>query len=92
MAAGDLGSVFVESIVAAAIVAMSLGAMFRGITDSTNRNLMVESRRAALLVAQSEMAAYGAGTPLRPGQSSGLAAGMVWRVDVSPDGDGVGSS
>jgi len=84
--------VFVESIIAAAIVAMSLAAMFRSVADSANRNRMVESRRAAVLVAQSELAAFGTGTPLRPGQSTGLVGEMVWRADVSPAGDGAGAS
>ncbi len=88
----DAGSVFVESIIAAAIVAMALGATFQVIADGANRDQAVESRRTALLIAQSELAAVGSEIPLRSGQSAGLAGDMVWRVEVSPYADGVDDS
>ncbi len=90
-AAGDTGSVFVESVIAAAIVAMALGATFRVIADSARRDRGVETRRAALLVAQSELAAVGSEIPLQPGDDSGLAGDLAWRVEISPYGDGVES-
>ena len=88
----DAGSVFVESIIAAAIVAMALGATFQVIADGANRDQAVESRRAALLIAQSELAAVGSEIPLTSGQTAGLAGDMVWRVEVSPYADGVDDS
>jgi type II secretory pathway pseudopilin PulG len=83
--------VFVESIIAAAIVAMALGATFRVVADSANRQRDVELQRNALLIAQSELAAVGSEIPLQTGQSAGLAGDLVWRVDVSPYADGLES-
>ena len=87
----DGGSVFVEAIMAAAIVAMALGATFQVIVDSTHRQRDVEARRAALLIAQSELAAVGSQIPLQSGQSAGLSGDMVWRVNVQPYADGIAS-
>lgn len=88
----DAGSVFVESIIAAAIVAMALGATFQVIAQSARRGHAIEDRREALLVAQSELAAVGSEIPLTPGQSAGLAGDLEWRVDVSPYADAIGAS
>jgi len=91
-ATGDAGSVFVESIIAAAIVAMALGATYRVIADSAGRDRGVEQRRAALLVAQSELAAVGSEIPLESGQHAGLSGDILWRVDVTPYSDGVAAA
>lgn len=80
----DAGSAFVESIVAAAIVAMALGATYRVIADSAGRDRAAEARRAALLVAQSELANVGVEIPLAPGDASGLSGDMAWRVAIAP--------
>ncbi len=85
----DAGSVFVESIIAAAIVAMALGGTFQVIADSAARTRAAEVRRAGLLVAQSEMAAVGAEIPLQSGETAGLSGDLIWRVRVSPYADGV---
>jgi hypothetical protein len=88
----DQGSVFVESIIAAAIVAMALGATLQLVADGANRDRGIEQRRAALLIAQSELAATGSQIPFLPGQTDGLAGNMVWRIEVSPYSDGVDSA
>ena len=80
----DGGDVFIEALVATAIVAMILAATFRVITDGAARERMTEGRRLALLVAKSELAAVGADIPLAPGESAGFAGDQVWRVDISP--------
>ena len=81
---GDAGEVFIEAIIASAIVAMALGATYRVIADSAARDRGLEARRAALMIAQSEMADVGAEIPLAPGQTSGVIGALVWRVTVSP--------
>jgi general secretion pathway protein I len=91
-AASDTGSVFVEAVIAAAIVAMALGATFRVIADTAQRGRAVDIRRAALLIAQSRMAAVGSEIPLRPGESAGLSGDMVWRVEVEPWSEADGTS
>jgi hypothetical protein len=85
--AADGGSSFVESIVAAAIVAMALGATFRVVADGAARDRAAEARRTALLIAQSEMAAVGADIPLVPGDATGQFGDMAWRVEISPYGE-----
>jgi hypothetical protein len=87
MARGERGSVFVESLIAAAIVAMALGAMFRVISDSAARDRAVTMRRLALLVAQSELDRIGAEIPTAPGQSSGVDGTLAWRVEIEPYAD-----
>jgi hypothetical protein len=79
-------------MVAAAIVAMGLGATFQAIGDAARRNRDVESHRAALLVAQSELAAVGSEYPLHPGEAVGGAGDFAWRIEVSPYSDGVPDS
>jgi type II secretion system protein I len=80
----DRGAVFVEALVAAAIVAMILAATLRVISDGAAGQRMMEDRRMALLVAQSELATVGADIPVEPGDSAGFAGNLVWRVDISP--------
>ncbi|MGI8841977.1 MAG: hypothetical protein ACR2F8_14530 [Caulobacteraceae bacterium] len=89
----DCGDVFVEALVATAIVAMVLAATFRVIADGATRERQTDARRLALLVAKSEMAEVGADIPLIPGESAGYAGGQVWRVTVAPyDGAGGANS
>jgi hypothetical protein len=85
----DRGDVFVEALVATAIVGMVLAATLRVVADAATRERRIDERRLALLVAQSELAAVGADIPLAPGESAGYAGDQVWRVNVSPyDGAG----
>jgi len=79
----DLGAVFVEAVIASAIVAMALGATYRVIADSASRDRAAQARRVALLIAQSELADVGAEIPLASGDTSGIDGDLVWRVDVS---------
>jgi hypothetical protein len=81
---GENGSQFVDSVVAAAIVAMALGFMLQVVADGAARDRGFETRRAALLLAQSELADVGADIPLAAGHSAGVAGDLAWRVDVTP--------
>lgn len=89
---GDSGAIFVESLVAAAIVAMILVTTFRVITDGAVHARMAEQRRMALLVAQSELAEVGTEIPIAAGEKSGVSGDMFWSVDVSPYSDESGAS
>jgi len=80
----DAGSVFVESIIAAAIVAMALGATFQVMASGASRDRKTQAHRLALQVAQSELAAVGADIPLSAGEAAGISGDLAWRVDVSP--------
>jgi hypothetical protein len=88
----DAGAIFVESLVAAAIVCMILVATFRVITDGATHARMSEQRRVALLIAQSELAAVGSEIPIQAGENSGVSGGMAWTVDISPYSDESGAS
>lgn len=86
MSRRDGGAIFVEALVAAAIVGMILAATFRVVAAGAARERMAEARREALLVAQSELAEVGAEIPLSEGRTDGVAGGLVWRVDIAAAG------
>jgi type II secretory pathway pseudopilin PulG len=88
----DGGAIFIESLVAAAIVAMILATTFRVITDSAARERESEQRRMALLVAQSELAAVGYELPLEVGENDGVSGNLAWSVNVTPFSDESGAS
>jgi len=84
MKRGEAGSVLIETMVAAAIVAIMLVAMYRGIGDSAARDRTAAEKRIALLIAQSEMDAVGTTVPLVPGMTGGIEGQFVWRIDIQP--------
>jgi hypothetical protein len=93
MMKNDSGSVFIESMVAAAIVALSLAAMYRVIEDGAMRDRAVNAKQNALLIAQSELAAVGSAIPLAQGMTGGTEGPYAWRVDISPsDAESAASS
>jgi Tfp pilus assembly protein PilX len=88
----DAGDVFIEALISAAVVAIIMVGMFRVVTDAAMHARMTEQRRVALLVAKSELADVGSEIPIAAGSNSGVSAGMVWTVDVSPYSDDSGAS
>jgi len=88
----DAGEVFIESLVAAAIVAMIMVGMFRVITDAAMHARMTEQRRVALLVAKSELAEVGSEIPIASGENSGVSGNLAWTVAISPYSDESGAS
>ena len=87
----ERGSILIETMVAAAIVALMLAAMYSGIGDSAMRNRQLAERRTALLIAQSELDAVGSSVPLSPGVTGGVEGAYVWRVDIEPQGAAQGN-
>ena len=83
-ARGETGSALVEAMVAAAIISVTLAAMYGAILESAARNRMAEQRRMALLIAQSELAAVGSAIPAVPGVTEGTQGNFYWRVDIEP--------
>jgi hypothetical protein len=75
---------FIEAVIAAAIVALVLATTFQVIADSARRHRAVEIHRRALLVAQSEMDDVGADIPLTEGRTTGVSGDLAWRVDITP--------
>jgi len=84
--AGERGSVFIEVMVSAAILALALGMTFRAIGETAARQRMIEARRGAMLVARSELAATGSAIPLQFGETRGLSGPFAWRVAAEPYG------
>ena len=81
---GQSGSVFIEALIAAAIVSMILAAGFQVTADSANRRRMVEARRYALMVARSQMAAVGYSIPLTAGAAECRDGPARWRGAKEP--------
>lgn len=90
MTGNDRGSAFIEALVASAIVAMAMMAMLQSTAQSASRERAVESRRLAMLVAQSQLAAVGTLIPASPGETSGSDGEFVWRVTISPYAEDAG--
>lgn len=80
----DAGSVFIETIIAAAIVSLALGTMYHTLGKSIENNRLVQDRRTAMLIAQSELAAVGSAIPVAAGDSAGTEGSYVWRVHIEP--------
>lgn len=84
MARSDAGTMMVETLIAAGIVAIMLAVMYSTIAESANRQRMLIYRRQALMVARSELALVGAEVPAIPGRTTGISGNYGWRIDVAP--------
>ncbi len=80
----DLGSILIEALVSAAIVAGVLGLLFSTLADAETRRQGLEARRLALMIAQSRLASVGAEIPIATGETQGAEAGLAWRVRIEP--------
>ena len=78
------GSVFLEALVSTTVAAAVLAALFGVIEASTLRREGLEARRAALMIARSELDAVGEELPIAPGQIEGVRADYRWRIEVEP--------
>ncbi len=78
------GFALAETLVSAAIIAAMLGVTFQSITISAQQSRMIEQRRLALLVAQSQIAVSDAVTSTSFGEARGVTVGINWRVSVTP--------
>lgn len=82
----DRGSIFIEAIVATAILALILGATFEVLRDSAQRAQRAERQRTALMIAQSRLATFDLTRPVSPGLSRGIADPYRWEVAIRPLG------
>lgn len=78
------GFALVEALVAAAIVAVMLVAVLQSVVAQSRASRLVEQRRLAVLVAQSQLAAIDAVAGDRAVASQGVTSGIRWRVAVRP--------
>jgi hypothetical protein len=83
----DLGSVFIESMVAAAIVTLSLAAMYRTVEESAHNSRVIAEKRMAMLIAQSHLATIGSVIPVAQGDTGGIEGAYAWSVAITPDND-----
>lgn len=88
----DAGTLMVETLIAAGIVAVMLAAMYTSMADSADRQRKVAMRRQALMVARSELALVGAEVPAIPGRTTGLSGNYVWQIDVANYGGDLNAS
>jgi type II secretory pathway pseudopilin PulG len=86
MRRSEAGSLLVEAIIAAGIVAMMMAALYTSIAGSAARQQMVSDRRLALLVARSAIATVGEETPATVSTTTGVNGDYGWRIDIAPYG------
>ena len=84
----ESGFALIEALVALAILAVSLGALLSVAADAANRTRLSESRRAAELVAESQLAAAGIVYSLGGAPAEGIAGPFAWRVTMRAAGAG----
>lgn len=82
----DEGSIFIETLVALALLAMVLAGLYRVVADSAARRQQVEARRNALMVARSALATVGYATPYAVGATDGADGAQRWRIEMQPCG------
>lgn len=80
----DRGTVFLETIIAAAILAGILAVAFDTLRDSAARVRRVRLQQQAMLVAQSRLAEYPLTQTVRPDRVSGTVPGFRWTVTIAP--------
>lgn len=73
-----------EVLVAFAILAISLGAIYQAFGIGARNARASEAYTVAVLLAQSELAAAGVETPLLPGAEEGTFGRYNWRQTVTP--------
>lgn len=76
------GFALVEAVVALAIAAFVIGAMFEALATARSAVAGAAARREATLEARSIIAQLGATLPLVPGTSQGQDGDLRWRVDI----------
>lgn len=81
---GQAGFAIVETLVASAIIAAMLGVTYQAMQTSARQSRMVEDRRLATLVAQTQMAAIGASVTGNFGETRGTTSGVDWRIVAVP--------
>lgn len=79
------GSAFLETIIAAALLAGILGVTFETLQAAADRARKANLREQATLVAQSRLAQYPVTSTVRPDRLGGSDGGFHWQVEIVPD-------
>lgn len=80
----EAGFALLETLVAAAIIAATMGMTYEAVASGARTAREMQDRRQASLVAQSLLAQVGATIALSPGASSGRDGALTWLVEVAP--------
>ena len=80
----ESGFALAETLVATAIIAAMLGVTFQSIETGARQTRLVEERRKAMLVAQSQLTAVGSAQSTSFGETNGITSGIRWRLSVQP--------
>ncbi|MFM9827778.1 MAG: prepilin-type N-terminal cleavage/methylation domain-containing protein [Sphingomonas sp.] len=80
----EAGFTLVETVIAIAIIAAMLGATMQAVVANARASRMVEDRRVATLVAQSELSAAAAAANTGLLEAHGATSGVAWRVRIAP--------
>jgi Tfp pilus assembly protein PilV len=83
-APSDSGSVLIETVIAAAILAMILGTGLAAIGNTLNRSRILEDQQKALLVAQSQLSLFGPSVRANDGRANGVDGILSWEINVEP--------
>ncbi len=79
------GFTLLETLVALAILAISLGVLFPVFSASVQRQTDLADQKTATLLAQSKLDAVGSEIPLLDGISDGqFPNGFTWHVEIAP--------
>ncbi|MFO1187427.1 MAG: prepilin-type N-terminal cleavage/methylation domain-containing protein [Alphaproteobacteria bacterium] len=83
--AGEAGFTLLESVVAAAILALALGAFFAASSNALHTASAIAKRTEAMLEARSLLDRLGTELPLASGRFEGeTPAGRAYRLDIAP--------
>ena len=81
----DRGFTVIEVLVAFAIVAIVLTALYQAVACAYRGYARVQVREQTLALARAHLEAVGIETPLQPGESTGTyATGVAWHLTVEP--------
>lgn len=81
---GERGFTLVETLIASAIIAAMLGATMQTVIGNARAARLVEERRLATLIAQSQLAAAAASATGRLLDTKGVTSHIAWRVRIEP--------
>jgi prepilin-type N-terminal cleavage/methylation domain-containing protein len=85
MSSRDGGFTLIEALVATAVFALVLSALYQGLTTGWRGLKKANGEEAAVAVLSAQLASTGVEGPLQTSTSSGTTAdGIAWQADIAP--------
>jgi general secretion pathway protein I len=81
---GEAGFTLIEMLVALMVMIAAATMLYRGFSEGLRAAAAADGAEAALLVAQSRLAALGIETPLAVGEQAGRDGAVDWHIAVRP--------